>query len=303
MTRPWIARLVRGTAIVAGVAAVAGLGIGFAGDEPDQADAAPGPPAPTARPLRRIGDVATLLPPANGRASQQTGKAEEICTRRRATRATFRGRDSKSESPRTPAARPAPGSHHSPRRRRPSRVRPPALAAPLGRPYPTRFNTESETGEESWRSRRSRSRRPPRPGRLHGAPVPREPRAGRPGGRRPGDLGGDLKSTPHLLGMSCTSGSSSTRWRRSGAAGRSPGWRWWPWYSVRAEQPTPTSRQARPGQPQRRIPLRPAADPAVGGEPDRDERPYAITQLVPGQTGAERLLDPLDGLFGNDEGP
>ncbi|MGZ0149563.1 hypothetical protein ACXJJ3_21040 [Kribbella sp. WER1] len=31
------------------------------------------------------------------------------------------------------------------------------------------------------------------------------------------------------------------------------------------------------------------------------ERPYAITQLVPGQTGAERLIDPLDGIVGNDE--
>lgn len=29
--------------------------------------------------------------------------------------------------------------------------------------------------------------------------------------------------------------------------------------------------------------------------------PYAITQLIPGQSGAERLLDPLDGLLGNDE--
>jgi hypothetical protein len=31
------------------------------------------------------------------------------------------------------------------------------------------------------------------------------------------------------------------------------------------------------------------------------DRPYAITQLIPGQTGAERLLDPLDGVFGNDQ--
>ncbi|GAA1537639.1 hypothetical protein [Kribbella lupini] len=30
-------------------------------------------------------------------------------------------------------------------------------------------------------------------------------------------------------------------------------------------------------------------------------RPYAVTQLVPGRSGAERLLDPLDGLLGNDE--
>ncbi|WP_433013555.1 hypothetical protein [Kribbella sp. CA-294648] len=30
-------------------------------------------------------------------------------------------------------------------------------------------------------------------------------------------------------------------------------------------------------------------------------RPYAVTQLVRGQSGAERLLDPLDGLVGNDE--
>ncbi|GAA0933443.1 hypothetical protein GCM10009554_18610 [Kribbella koreensis] len=31
------------------------------------------------------------------------------------------------------------------------------------------------------------------------------------------------------------------------------------------------------------------------------DRPYAVTQLVPGQSGAERLLDPLDGLLGNDD--
>ncbi|MFI7060226.1 hypothetical protein ACIBL3_04525 [Kribbella sp. NPDC050124] len=31
------------------------------------------------------------------------------------------------------------------------------------------------------------------------------------------------------------------------------------------------------------------------------DRPYAITQLVPGQSGAERLIDPLDGVLGNDE--
>lgn len=30
-------------------------------------------------------------------------------------------------------------------------------------------------------------------------------------------------------------------------------------------------------------------------------RPYAITQLVPGQSGAERLVDPLDGIVGNDD--
>jgi hypothetical protein len=30
-------------------------------------------------------------------------------------------------------------------------------------------------------------------------------------------------------------------------------------------------------------------------------RPYAVTQLIPGQTGAERLIDPLDGIVGNDE--
>ena len=29
-------------------------------------------------------------------------------------------------------------------------------------------------------------------------------------------------------------------------------------------------------------------------------RPYAITQLAPGYAGAERLLDPLDGVIGND---
>ncbi|WP_405063474.1 hypothetical protein OG474_18020 [Kribbella sp. NBC_01505] len=30
-------------------------------------------------------------------------------------------------------------------------------------------------------------------------------------------------------------------------------------------------------------------------------RPYAITQLVPGQSGAERVIDPLDGVIGNDD--
>lgn len=29
--------------------------------------------------------------------------------------------------------------------------------------------------------------------------------------------------------------------------------------------------------------------------------PYAITQLIPGLTGAERLIDPLDGILGNDD--
>jgi hypothetical protein len=31
------------------------------------------------------------------------------------------------------------------------------------------------------------------------------------------------------------------------------------------------------------------------------DRPYAITQLIPGRSGAERLIDPLDGILGNDE--
>jgi hypothetical protein len=31
------------------------------------------------------------------------------------------------------------------------------------------------------------------------------------------------------------------------------------------------------------------------------DRPYAITELIPGQSGAERLLDPLDGIIGNDD--
>ncbi|WP_433164417.1 hypothetical protein [Kribbella sp. CA-247076] len=31
------------------------------------------------------------------------------------------------------------------------------------------------------------------------------------------------------------------------------------------------------------------------------DRPYAITRLVPGESGAERLIDPLDGIPGNDE--
>ena len=30
------------------------------------------------------------------------------------------------------------------------------------------------------------------------------------------------------------------------------------------------------------------------------DRPYAITQLIPGESGAERLIDPLDGILGND---
>ena len=31
------------------------------------------------------------------------------------------------------------------------------------------------------------------------------------------------------------------------------------------------------------------------------DRPYAVTQLIPGQSGAERLIDPLDGVPGNDD--
>jgi len=31
------------------------------------------------------------------------------------------------------------------------------------------------------------------------------------------------------------------------------------------------------------------------------DRPYAVTQLIPGQSGAERLIDSLDGVLGNDD--
>jgi hypothetical protein len=31
------------------------------------------------------------------------------------------------------------------------------------------------------------------------------------------------------------------------------------------------------------------------------DRPYAVTQLIPGESGAERLIDPLDGVVGNDD--
>ena len=44
----------------------------------------------------------------------------------------------------------------------------------------------------------------------------------------------------------------------------------------------------------------PAESPLWAANPNAT-RPYAVTQLAPGYSGAERLLDPLDGVIGNDQ--
>jgi hypothetical protein len=75
-------RLVRGTAIAGGAAAVAGFGIGLAAGQPvDPAD------LPAARTLQsdlcsRLGDVSILLPKATGQKPklQQTGRTDVRCT-------------------------------------------------------------------------------------------------------------------------------------------------------------------------------------------------------------------------------
>jgi hypothetical protein len=70
--------LVRGTAIACGVAAVAGLGIGFAVGKPVHADEIESPRLPSDL-CARIGDVSALLPKATTARLVQTGGTEVTC--------------------------------------------------------------------------------------------------------------------------------------------------------------------------------------------------------------------------------
>ena len=147
-------RLVRSTAIAAGVAAVAGLGIGYAVGEPSE---------PTqiiqARKLDgaalcpKLGDVSSLLPAANGYEWQHTGKADVVCLVLITEPApkTFSAGSLKVRI--TPSAGRAAGAGQPPFT--PAEVakqtfdRNPRKLLP-DQPYPTRIETSSKTGGESW---------------------------------------------------------------------------------------------------------------------------------------------------------
>ncbi|MEU4390716.1 hypothetical protein [Kribbella sp. NPDC023855] len=86
-------RMVRGTAIACGVAAVAGLGIGFAVGQPVQSEDVQPARALPADLCSRIGDVSVLLPKATNAKLTQTGAAEITCAVRvsERTQPTFSG--------------------------------------------------------------------------------------------------------------------------------------------------------------------------------------------------------------------
>jgi hypothetical protein len=146
--------LIRGTAIAAGVAAVIGLGIGYAVGEPVQATE-----ILTARELpndlcTRLGDVSTLLPPATTWEWQQTGKDEVICSLRLTgdPSRTFSAATLKIRA--TPYAGRAAGAGQPPFT--PAEVakqvyeRKPWQTLP-DQPYPTKLDKKSQTGGQSWR--------------------------------------------------------------------------------------------------------------------------------------------------------
>jgi len=150
-------RLVRGTAIACGVAAVAGGGIGYAlGDPVQPEDILPARKLP-ADVCERIGDVANLLPPASKTSQQpvtldQTGSSAVTCTAQATPRRVFAsavvkltvtpygGRDiGAGKAPLTPAQNAKWVWERSPLENVPDR------------PYPTKLGRSSKgLGGESW---------------------------------------------------------------------------------------------------------------------------------------------------------
>ena len=147
-------RLVRGTAIASGIAAVAGLGIGFAAGEPVRAkDIAPARKLP-ADLCSRLGDISILLPAATTPVPfTQTGANDVHCqakvdesTQPAYTAATL-------DVTITPYAGKAPGAGQPPI--------PPEVAAKQAferkpwddvedRPYPTRSHVTGQAGGQDW---------------------------------------------------------------------------------------------------------------------------------------------------------
>ena len=145
--------LIRGTAIAAGVAAIAGVGIGYAVGEPAESkNIVQARQLPTDL-CTKLGDISTLLPAATTWEWQQSGKNEAICSvklpekQRTFSSATLKVRV-------TPYAGRAAGAGQPPFT--PAEVakqtydRKPWQALP-DRPYPTRIDKRSQTGGQSWR--------------------------------------------------------------------------------------------------------------------------------------------------------
>jgi hypothetical protein len=137
-------KLLRGTAIAAGLAAIAGFGIGFAaGKTEDPAD------APQARRLppdlcERLGDVSPLFPAKVE--LRQTGIGEVRCSAEvdEDTQPTYSGAQLAVTVQSYP---PRPGSTAADVAREEYDDEP--WQAVTGRPYPTKLNTE-QRGEDSW---------------------------------------------------------------------------------------------------------------------------------------------------------
>ncbi|WBQ05206.1 hypothetical protein [Kribbella sp. CA-293567] len=142
-------RLVRGTAIACGVAAVAGLGIGFAVGQPVQPDDVRSARVLPGDLCSRLGDVSPLLPKATNAKLVQSGRIEVMC----AVSVPERGRSTFSAAELTIKIRPYAG-------RRAGQGQPPFTPDEMakqafdrqpwlvvgGRAYPTKVEKRAEAG-------------------------------------------------------------------------------------------------------------------------------------------------------------
>jgi hypothetical protein len=147
-------RLTRSTAIAAGIAAIAGLGIGYAaGDPVKPTDIVQARKLP-ADICTRLGDVSLLLPPATNLPWQRTGTSEVVCSVgvRSQTQPTFTAAALKVRI--APSGGRAAGAGQPPftpeEMAKQAFDRKPWTVVP-DRPYPTKLDKSTEAGGESWK--------------------------------------------------------------------------------------------------------------------------------------------------------
>jgi hypothetical protein len=228
-------RLFRGTAIACGVAALAGLGIGFAVGQPVRPDDIQSARALPANLCARLGDISMLLPKATKVQLIQTGSGEVTC----AADVPERSQPTFTAASITIRITPYSGRQAGPGRQpfTPGEVakqafdRKPWLVVE-GRPYSTKVDKQAGTGGQSSRVSVLVYRADltvqvdyaAHPIDLAGAQAAALMMADR--------AVWECKRTARrsCRGMSLISGYWSIRWRRSGVGGRLPGWRLLRWF-------------------------------------------------------------------------
>ncbi|WP_344220796.1 hypothetical protein [Kribbella sancticallisti] len=147
-------RLIRSTGIAAGIAAVAGLGIGYAAGDPVRPTDIVQPRKLPADLCDRLGDVSLLLPKATNLPWQRTGNTEVVCSVgvRSQAQPTFTAAALKVRI--TPYGGRAAGAGQPPftpaEMAKQAYDRKPWEVLP-DRPYPTRIAKSTEAGGQSWR--------------------------------------------------------------------------------------------------------------------------------------------------------